>query len=90
MFNTHSVISVCFKFLPITINLSTSILDLAHHRTLNAFMGTINLTMCNEVLYDLYSSLTIIKVIKSGKRWDEWGMWNVMGERCTKGFGGET
>jgi hypothetical protein len=36
-----------------------------HHRTLNAFKGTINLTTYNEVLYDLYSSITITKVIKS-------------------------
>jgi len=48
-------------------------------------MGTINLTMCNEVLYDLYSSLTIIKVIKSRRmRW--MGHVECYGREVHKGF----
>jgi hypothetical protein len=44
----------------------------------------------NKELYALYSSLNIIRVIKS-RRQDGQDMWHVWGEeRCIQGFSGET
>jgi hypothetical protein len=38
--------------------------------------------------HDLYSSPTVVRVIKSRRRWA--GHIARMGERCEQGFGGET